>query len=247
MDKKPLISIITISYNSCLTIEDTILSVINQTYPHIEYIVIDGGSKDGTVDIIKRYENKISYWISEPDKGIYYAMNKGIAATTGEWINFINGGDSFYDKNVIARLFKDSIGENYSVVYGNTVFQYSDHTEIEANRQYGNYKFMPACHQSIFCRTHYMKQFMFDTRYKISADFDFFYKLYFTNNQYLYKDITVAVFDAMGGISSTNKYLRNKEFICIKEKKLLKRNLLIFKLKLKYSMRNFLRFFKGLF
>ena len=70
---------------------------------------------------------------------------------------------------------------------------------------------------------------MFDTRYKISADFDFFYKLYFTNNQYLYKDITVAVFDAMGGISSTNKYLRNKEFICIKEKKLLKRNLLIFK------------------
>lgn len=122
MDKKPLISIITISYNSCLTIEDTILSVINQTYPHIEYIVIDGGSKDGTVDIIKRYENKISYWISEPDKGIYYAMNKGIAATTGEWINFINCGDSFYDKNVIARLFKDSIGENYSVVYGNTVF-----------------------------------------------------------------------------------------------------------------------------
>jgi len=224
MNKKPLISIITISYNSCLTIEDTILSVINQTYPHIEYIVIDGGSKDGTVDIIKRYENKISYWISEPDKGIYYAMNKGIAATTGEWINFINCGDS-----------------------GNTVFQYSDHTEIEANRQYGNYKFMPACHQSIFCRTHYMKQFMFDTRYKISADFDFFYKLYFTNNQYLYKDITVAVFDAMGGISSTNKYLRNKEFICIKEKKLLKRNLLIFKLKLKYSMRNFLRFFKGLF
>lgn len=122
MNKKPLISIITISYNSCLTIEDTILSVINQTYPHIEYIVIDGGSKDGTVDIIKRYENKISYWISEPDKGIYYAMNKGIAATTGEWINFINCGDSFYDKNVIARLFKDSIGENYSVVYGNTVF-----------------------------------------------------------------------------------------------------------------------------
>ena len=166
MNKKPLISIITISYNSCLTIEDTILSVINQTYPHIEYIVIDGGSKDGTVDIIKRYENKISYWISEPDKGIYYAMNKGIAATTGEWINFINCGDSFYDKNVIARLFKDSIGENYSVVYGNTVFQYSDHTEIEANRQYGNYKFMPACHQSIFCRTHYMKQFMFDTRYQ---------------------------------------------------------------------------------
>lgn len=74
----PLISVITVSYNAVSTIEDTILSVINQTYPNIEYIIIDGGSADGTVDIIEKYVDRISYWVSEPDKGIYDAMNKGL-------------------------------------------------------------------------------------------------------------------------------------------------------------------------
>lgn len=247
MNQTPLISIITISYNSCHTIEDTLLSVINQSYPNIEYIIIDGGSTDGTTNIIKRYENKISYWVSELDKGIYYAMNKGIAVATGEWINFINCGDFFYHKDVIADVFKDCISDSYSLIHGNTIFRYHDHTEMEANRQYGNYRFMPACHQSIFSRTCHMKQFMFDTNYKISADFDFFYKLYHTNHQYLYKDVIVAVFDAVGGVSSRNKYLRNKEFICIQESKPLNRNLLLIRLKLKYSAKSLIRFFNNLF
>ena len=86
MKNNPLISVVTVSYNAVLTIEQTILSVINQTYPHIEYIIIDGGSTDGTVDIIKKYANRIAYWVSEPDKGIYDAMNKGVVVATGEWI-----------------------------------------------------------------------------------------------------------------------------------------------------------------
>ena len=104
-----LISIVTVSYNAVLTIEQTILSVINQTYPNVEYIIIDGGSTDGTVDIIKKYEDKIAYWVSEPDKGIYDAMNKGVVVATGEWINFMNAGDIFTDGDVIDKLFHQNI------------------------------------------------------------------------------------------------------------------------------------------
>ena len=89
----PLISVITVSYNAVSTIEDTILSVINQTYPNIEYIIIDGGSADGTVDIIEKYVDRISYWVSEPDKGIYDAMNKGLKVANGDWAIFMGSDD----------------------------------------------------------------------------------------------------------------------------------------------------------
>lgn len=116
-----LISIVTVSYNAVLTIEQTILSVINQTYPNVEYIIIDGGSTDGTVDIIKKYEDKIAYWVSEPDKGIYDAMNKGVVVATGEWINFMNAGDIFTDGDVIDKLFHQNIIINrVGIVFGDT-------------------------------------------------------------------------------------------------------------------------------
>ena len=83
------ISIVTVVYNGASTLEQTILSVLGQTYPHIEYIIIDGGSKDGTVDIIKKYQDRIAYWVSEPDEGIYDAMNKGIRHASGDWIYFL--------------------------------------------------------------------------------------------------------------------------------------------------------------
>jgi glycosyltransferase involved in cell wall biosynthesis len=89
----PLISIITIVYNGITTLEQTILSVINQTYKNSEYIIIDGGSTDSTVDIIKKYEKHFAYWLSEPDKGIYNAMNKGIKLSSGKYIALLNSDD----------------------------------------------------------------------------------------------------------------------------------------------------------
>jgi cellulose synthase/poly-beta-1,6-N-acetylglucosamine synthase-like glycosyltransferase len=92
-DDKPLISIVTVVYNGEAFLEETILSVINQAYDNVEYIIIDGGSTDRTIDIIKKYEDKLDYWISESDDGIYDAMNKGIDLVTGEWVNFVNSSD----------------------------------------------------------------------------------------------------------------------------------------------------------
>ena len=123
---KLLISVVTVCYNAADTIEKTMLSVLNQTYHDIEYIIIDGGSTDGTVEIIRKYADRIAYWVSEPDKGIYDAMNKGIKVATGEWINFMNAGDEFVDANVLDKLFFAKTVANVDVIYGNTLMEYMD-------------------------------------------------------------------------------------------------------------------------
>ena len=113
------ISVVTVCYNAADSIEQTMLSVLGQSYPDIEYIVIDGGSTDGTVDIIKKYTDRLAYWVSEPDKGIYDAMNKGIAAATGSYINFMNSGDSFYDNRVVEAVVPYLSSDMEAVIYGN--------------------------------------------------------------------------------------------------------------------------------
>ena len=117
MNNIPLISIITVSYNAVKTIEDTILSVINQTYPNIEYIIIDGGSTDGTLDIIKKYQDKITYWVSEPDKGIYDAMNKGIAKANGELIGIINA-DDWYELDAVQNVVLEFNNTRPAIYHG---------------------------------------------------------------------------------------------------------------------------------
>ncbi len=97
----PKISVVTVCYNAESAIENTILSVINQTYTSVEYIIVDGASKDSTMDIVNKYRDKISVIVSEPDKGIYDAMNKGIKLATGDWICFMNAGDSYVNENTI--------------------------------------------------------------------------------------------------------------------------------------------------
>lgn len=208
--KYPKISIVTISYNAKADIEKTILSVINQSYPEIEYIIIDGGSKDGTIDLIKKYEGRLYYWISEPDKGRYDAMNKGILRATGEWILFMNSGDTFHDHKVIKDIFSNVFSPNIGVVWGETDF-YDRGKFVSKSTKKPFYKsLMPyhtgmgITHQSMFIRTCLAKKLKFDLKYKIAADFGMAYKIYKLGFQFKHMPRTISNYD-INGISSDPK------------------------------------------
>ena len=124
----PVLSIITICYNSSNDLEKTILSIINQTYTNIEYIIVDGGSRDGSLDVIKKYEKYISKWVSEPDEGVYDAMNKAIRMASGEWINMMNAGDVYHSNIVLQSIFDQ-------VIRKDTMVLYSDHYGIMPDGQ----------------------------------------------------------------------------------------------------------------
>ena len=117
----PLISVITAVFNGEAHLEETIKSVITQNYTNIEYLIIDGGSTDGTLDIIKKYQEHISYWVSEPDKGVYDGMNKGIKAAKGQWLNFMNSGDIFASPDALEIFYRHCLqNPQKSFFYGNT-------------------------------------------------------------------------------------------------------------------------------
>lgn len=118
------VSIITVALNNAEYIEACIQSVINQGYENIEYIVIDGGSTDGTIDIIKKYEDKINVWISEPDRGIYDAMNKGIRMATGDVVGFLNADDVYYDPSVLENVAKVMGDQSVDACYSDLVYRY---------------------------------------------------------------------------------------------------------------------------
>lgn len=210
------ISVITVCYNAVSSLEKTILSVLNQTYPNIEYIIIDGGSTDGSVDIIKKYIDRLAYWVSEPDNGVYDAMNKGVCVASGDWVNFMNAGDSFYCNETISTLFAESIDKTVVCIFGNTIFHYLEKDVLIRYKSSPIHDIMPSCHQSIFCRRQVLLDYPFNLKYKIAADYDFFYKI--RNNGWKYKFVNciVAVYDATGGISSKSILKTRREIYRIK-------------------------------
>lgn len=201
----PKISVVTVCYNAVETIEKTILSVINQAYQNIEYIVIDGGSKDGTVDVINKYRDKIAYFVSEPDKGIYDAMNKGIKAATGDWINFMNAGDGFHNDYVVNE-FVQHADTKYDIIYGSIIKVLPD-----IQYRYDPYpiEMMDKCmilpHQGTFIKTTFHKQHLFDISFRSSGDYHFFYNAYYHYGaKFQQIDLVVADFDESGGMSKIN-------------------------------------------
>ena len=206
------VSVVTISFNAVKEIEKTIQSVINQTYNNIEYIIIDGASTDGTLNIIKKYEARISLWKSEPDQGIYDAMNKGIKLATGDWINFMNAGDIFTSNNVVAN-FVAKIAPSTTIAYGDTNFLLSSSVIVWKAYPLSYMKDMMCFgHQSVFVRLQYHKEHLFDTSFRSSADYKLMYDAYFKDNvSFQYIPIIVADFDAVGGVSANSYCLRLKE------------------------------------
>lgn len=210
--KKALISIVTVSYNAELVIEKTIRSVISQNYDNIQYLIIDGGSNDSTLDIIEKYKSYISYFVSEPDRGIYDAMNKAIEAATGEWIIFMNAGDLLVD-GVLGEIFAQEIDNSVDVIYGDTIIKYPfGDRYIKAGFFTNSDMNLPFCHQSAIVRTRHMKQYHFDLRYKIAADYNFFYSLYKDGRKFLYLHMAVAQYDAIG--FSTSRVLETYKEVC---------------------------------
>ena len=196
--QKPLITIITVCRNNAVGLKKTICSVAAQTYREKEYIIIDGASTDDTPSIIKAYANNISQWISEPDKGIYDAMNKGIKMAQGEWTIFMNAGDTFANDDTIQQVF--SRPQDADIIYGDVI---KDDIVKKAEPPHNAHR-MFFCHQSAFVRTTCLRQFPFDTNHLMSADFKQIKQLYLAGKRFRQEDFPIAHFDTTG-ISNTSR------------------------------------------
>lgn len=197
----PLVSVITVVLNAVEHIEGTINSVINQSYPNVEYIIIDGGSTDGTIDIIKKYSDSIQVFISEPDSGIYNAMNKALDFTTGEWVCFMNAGDSFYSQNTLLEVFSKTDHRNQDFIYGDVILQYKSNNVYKKGGNKNNFWEGRVCHQSILSRKSINDRFRFDEKYKYAADFDFIVKVFTSDFKIQYIPLAMSRYD-MYGISA---------------------------------------------
>ena len=202
----PLISIITVCLNDGKYLEETIKSVINQTYSNIEYIIIDGGSTDNTIDIIKKYESKIDYWLSESDKGIYDAMNKGISLAKGKWINFMNAGDTFYQADTIEKVFVKKYNE-IDFIYGDCEIIYnSEFSRVQKAGEIKNlWKGMVFSHQSSYIHSDYHKENKYSLNYNIAGDFEFFYNTLKKNKNFKYSNNIISIMD-VNGLSDGNRF-----------------------------------------
>jgi len=195
--RRPLISIITVVYNGEKDIEETIQSVINQSYDNIEYIIIDGDSKDETLKIIKKYDHAIDYWVSEKDYGIYDAMNKGCSLANGRGLIFLNSGDKF-------------VGNIFNKNFNPPFFLHCKIKDLERNiwsRKTSNPKCgMPTSHQAMVFKN---KKILYNLSYKISSDYDYFIRHGIFSR--LEKNISGYVLYCNNGISSKNKWRRDFE------------------------------------
>lgn len=213
----PIISVITVCYNAATNIEETMLSVLNQTYGNVEYIVIDGGSKDGTLEIIKKYTDRLAYWTSEPDNGIYDAMNKGMTKATGEWVNFMNAGDTFVDDEVLNKSFKNKLYDDVDILYGDVVYKYRfGKRMVEAGNIEQIKSHMVFSHQSTFIRKLMMKE-GFNIVWRLAADYNLLLGQFLGGRKFAHICVAIAIVEMDDGATHNNYSKSRKEVLGIHE------------------------------
>jgi glycosyltransferase involved in cell wall biosynthesis len=203
----PLVSIVTVVYNAADCLTETIESVIRQTYPNLEYILVDGGSTDQTLSIIKDYEDSIDYWVSEPDRGLYDAMNKGIALSTGQLIGILNAGDR-YEPEAIATLVEHWQSQTQPAIFTGNCLVLTKKFDRESTKgerailESGNPQKLPLRmipHAAVFVtRGVYESQGLFDLGFKIGSDFDFLCRCYQSAIPFHFIDQTLVNTDPRG-------------------------------------------------
>jgi glycosyltransferase involved in cell wall biosynthesis len=204
---QPRVSIITVVRNAAELLEKTILCVKNQTYPNIEYLIIDGNSTDATLDVIKKYEAHISHWISEPDKNLYDAMNKGLRLATGDFVWFLHAGDLIPTPQSLALALKDFDNEDF--IYGDAVIVQKDgsHKPLHKNTPHqasfrSFRKGMVICHQAMLVRRSLAPAY--DLRFTLAGDIDWAIRVLKKTEKTRYVGFVLAEF-LTGGISSQKK------------------------------------------
>lgn len=219
-EEKPLISIITVVFNGEKYLEETIQSVITQTYDNIEYIIIDGGSTDSTLDILRNYEDRIDYWVSEKDNGIYDAMNKGIDLATGDWLLFIGADDKIFSPQTISSIpfekYKHSM-----LIAGKIV--YDTQQEVTSSIGLKTLFHNTVHHQSAFYSKNLFTVWRYDLSFDLIADYELNLLLYLTQSQTTMVNELIA-FCQEGGISRKHIKIAYQETNAIRKKHLGKRS-----------------------
>lgn len=220
------ISVITVCYNAEKVIEQTMQSVVNQSYTDIEYIIVDGGSTDGTMELVREYvDDKRVRYISEPDNGIYDAMNKGIHLATGDYLEFLNAGDVFVNNDVIKAVVQKIDENSADVMYGDIIYEYPDKTT--SVRVYGQfcsslfYYLLGDCinHQAIFAKRECFEGHVFNTEYRICADREWMIRIKKDGKRFHAMNLLICKYPLdEESASIKNKELSDKEAeLCVKK------------------------------
>lgn len=220
--KMPKLSVITINKNNSKGLEETIKGVISQTFTDFEYIIIDGASKDDSVSVIKKYEDNITSWISEPDKGIFNAMNKGVLRATGEYIQFSNSGDWFVNPDVLSNVFKNDPKED--IIFGNIIKMKDGVNTLDKGIGTSNVTFYHLFlgtinHPATFARRELFEKYgLFNEKYKYVNDWEWLIRCVgLADTTVRYLDLDISYFDMIGNSNNTYKYYEDERTPILKE------------------------------